>query len=317
MNTANRSSGPDWPELPYSNWSGTAATLHLMTQIVGKIRLAQTPWTNHSWHVPLYLTARGLTTSPIPHGGSAFEIRFDLIDHKLVIDTVDDARRVLALEPRTVADFYHDVLNSLRELGFNISIYTTPSELPDPVPFDQDTGHREYDRGFATRFFRALVQADRVFKEFRAGFIGKCSPVHFFWGSFDLAVTRFSGREAPAHPGGMPNFPDWVAREAYSHEVSSAGFWPGGAGFEEPVFYAYAYPTPEGFSEAGIGPASAFWSNDLGEFLLPYCEVQAAASPDELLLEFLQSTYEAAADCAGWDRAALERDFGWTRAQTP
>ena len=317
MSTPNRSSSSDWPELPYSDWSASAATLHLMTQVVGKIRLARTPWTNHSWHVPLYLTARGLTTSPVPHGGGAFEIRFDLIDHKLVIDTIDGARRVLALEPRTIADFYLDVLDNLGGLGVDVSIHTTPSELPDAIPFEQDTIHRDYDPGFVTRFFRALAQVDRVFKEFRAGFIGKCSPVHFFWGSFDLAVTRFSGREAPAHPGGVPNFPDWVAREAYSHEVSSAGFWPGGAGFEEAAFYSYAYPAPEGFYEAGIRPASAFWSNDLGEFLLPYREVQTATSPDELLLEFLQSTYEAAADCAGWDRTALERDFGWVRAQTP
>lgn len=310
MNQTLRSRSADWPELPFGEWSDTVATLHLWTQIVGKIRLTQTPWTNHSWHVPLYVTARGLGTSPIPCGNRAFEINFDFIDHRLVIDTSDGSRRMLPLEPRTVADFYHDVLENLAALGLDISIYTTPSEIPDAIPFEQDTSHHHYDAGFATRFWRALVQVDRVFKEFRARFIGKCSPVHFFWGSFDLAVSRFSGREAPPHPGGVPNFPDWVAREAYSHEVSSAGFWPGGGGIDYAAFYSYVYPTPEGFSESAIKPKGAFWSGELGEFLLPYDEVRSAESPDDVLLEFLQSSYEAAAVSANWERSALERDPG-------
>lgn len=309
MNTANLSSRADWPELPLGAWADTAATLHLWTQIVGKIRLVQTPWTNHSWHVPLYLTARGLTTSLIPYGGTAFEIAFDFHEHRLVFTRVDGAERTLRLEARTVADFYQEVLDQLKALDLNISIHTTPSEIPDAVPFDQDSAHKSYDPEYAARFWRVLVQVERVFKLFRARFIGKCSPVHFFWGSFDLAVTRFSGREAPPHPGGVPNFPDWVAREAYSHEVSSAGFWPGGAGFDEAAFYAYAYPAPEGFSGFDVRPAAATWSDQLGEYLLPYSEVQSAESPDELLLEFLQSSYEAAAELANWDRAALERDF--------
>ena len=310
MNQTLRSRSADWPELPFGEWSDTVATLHLWTQIVGKIRLTQTPWTNHSWHVPLYVTARGLGTSPIPCGNRAFEINFDFIDHRLVIDTSDGSRRMLLLEPRTVADFYHDVLENLAALGLDISIYTTPSEIPDAIPFEQDSSHHHYDAGYATLFWRALVQVDRVFKEFRARFIGKCSPVHFFWGSFDLAVSRFSGREAPPHPGGVPNFPDWVAREAYSHEVSSAGFWPGGGGIDYAAFYSYVYPTPEGFSESGIKPKGAFWSGELGEFLLPYDEVRSAESPDDVLLEFLQSSYEAAAVSANWERSALERDPG-------
>jgi hypothetical protein len=309
MSLPNRSTRADWPELPFGAWSDTAATLHLWTQIVGKIRLVQTPWTNHSWHVPLYVTARGLGTSPIACDGRAFELDFDLLGHDLVIRVTDGAQRSIPLEARPVADFYRDVFAALSGLGLEVRIFTTPSELADAIPFEQDTKHHHYDRAFATRFWRALVQVDRVFKEFRARFIGKCSPVHFFWGSFDLAVTRFSGREAPPHPGGIPNFPDWVAREAYSHEVSSAGFWPGGSGIEYPAFYSYAYPAPEGFSTAPVSPAAAMFSKPLGEFLLPYDEVRKAASPDDVLLEFLQSTYEAAADRAGWDRAALEREL--------
>jgi len=302
----NRSKTSDWPELPYAKWADTATTLHLWTQIVGKIRLTQTPWTNHSWHVPLYLTTRGLTTSPIPHGGRVFEMEFDFLDHQLLIRTIEGHRRGIPLEPRTVSDFYGAVFDSLRALDLDIRIHTTPSEIPDGIPFDRDTEHASYEREYATRFWRTLVQADRVFKEFRSRFIGKCSPVHFFWGSFDLAVTRFSGREAPPHPGGVPNFPDWVAREAYSHEVSSAGFWPGGGGVDA-AFYSYAYPAPDGFAKCEVGPGGAFWSEELGEFLLPYEDVRRAASPDEPLLEFLQSTYDAAADLAAWDRAALER----------
>ncbi len=309
MHKLNRSTKADWPDLPLGEWSDTAATLHLWTQIVGKIRLTQTPWTNHSWHVPLYLNARGLTTSLIPCDGTAFEIAFDFHEHRLVFARVDGTTRTLRLEARTVADFYQEVFDHLRALDLHLSINTIPSEIPNAIPFEQDTIHHSYDPEYAARFWRALVQIERVFNAFRARFIGKCSPVHFFWGSFDLAVTRFSGREAPPHPGGVPNFPDWVAREAYSHEVSSAGFWPGGAGFDDAAFYAYAYPTPEGYSEHHVRPANAIWSNELGEYLLPYNAVRSAESPDEVLLEFLQSSYEAAAELASWDRAALERDF--------
>jgi len=310
MHRTNLSSSADWPELEFGEWSDTAATLHMWTQIIGKIRLEQTPWTNHSWHVPLYVNARGLTSSPIYHGSKAFEISFDFIDHQLLIATADGLQRSLALEPRTVADFYQAVKDQLRALGLDVDIYTTPSEIADAVPFDQDSRHHHYDADYANRFWRVLVQADRVFKTFRAGFIGKCSPVHFFWGSFDLAVTRFSGREAPPHPGGIPNFPDWVAREAYSHEVSSAGFWPGGGGVDYAAFYSYAYPAPHGFADSTIRPEGAFWAAELGEYLLPYSEVQGAASPDEALLDFLHSTYQAAAELGDWDRSALERNLG-------
>jgi hypothetical protein len=313
MPRRNRSESVDWPDLPFAAWSDTAATLHMWSQIVGKVRLVQTPWTNHSWHVPLYLTARGLGTSPIPYGGTSFEIDFDFLEHQLVIQASGGARRLVPLEPRSVADFYAAVLGGLAALGFDLRIHTTPNEVPDAIPFEQDTQHHHYDREYVTRFWRALLQVDRVFKEFRARFIGKCSPVHFFWGSFDLAVTRFSGREAPPHPGGVPNLPDRVAREAYSHEVSSAGFWPGGSGVDHAAFYSYAYPAPAGFSTSRVRPAAASWSSALGEFLLPYDEVRTAASPDEVLLEFLQSTYEAAAKGADWNRAALEREFATRR----
>jgi len=304
-----RSSSADWPSLRFSDWSGTAWTLHRLTQIAGKIRLVQTPWTNHSWHVPLYVTARGLVTSLIPHARGSFGITFDLHDHELRIETAEGQRRGLSLGSGSVAESYRWVLTTLDDLGQSVEIHTTPSEIPDATPFERDTEAAEYDPQAARRFHAALLQMDRVFKEFRAGFIGKCSPVHFFWGSFDFAVTRFSGREAPPHPGGIPNFPDRVAREAYSHEVSSAGFWPGDAN-TEPIFYSYAYPTPDGFSSDPIAPDAASWSEDLGEFVLPYEAVRTADSPDEMLLTFLNSTYERAADLAKWDRNALERDFG-------
>ncbi|HEY8494877.1 MAG TPA: DUF5996 family protein [Myxococcota bacterium] len=307
MTLPNRSHPSDWPELPFAAWSDTAATLHMWTQIVGKIRLVQTPWTNHSWHVVLYVTARGLGTSPIAHGGRVFDMEFDFVDHRLAIRTADGEQRDVPLVARSVADFYGEVRESLRALRLDVPIHTTPSEVPDAIPFERDTRHHSYDPEYATRFWRALVQADRVFKEFRARFIGKCSPVHFFWGGLDLAVTRFSGKEAPPHPGGVPNFPDWVAREAYSHEVSSAGFWPGSGGIDHAAFYSYAYPQPPGFAEAKVQPAAAAWSPALGEFLLPYDAVRTASSPDDVLLEFLQTTYEAAADRARWDRRALER----------
>ncbi len=306
----NLSSPADWPELPWQAWSDTAATLHLWSQVIGKIRLVQTPWINHSWHVPLYVTARGLSTSPVSFGGRTADLVFDLIDHQLLIQTGDGESRHVSLRDRSVADFYHAVLDNLGQLGLDVDIYTTPSEIADATPFEQDHEHHHYDPEFARRFHLTLLQINRVFNEFRAGFIGKVSPVHFFWGSFDLAVTRFSGNDAPVHPGGVPNFPDWVAAEAYSHEVSSAGFWPGGGGLDYPAFYSYAYPAPDGFADAKVRPDAASWSNELGEFLLPYDAVRTADSPDEMLLEFLESTYEAAASLAGWDRAKLERPAG-------
>jgi hypothetical protein len=277
--------------------------------VVGKVRLVQTPWVNHSWHVPLYVTARGLTTSPIAHGGRTFEIEFDFCSQRLAIRTGEGALREIPLVAQSVAAFFHAVTGALADLGLPVRLHTTPNEIPDALPFERDEGARAYDPEYATRFWRALLQIDRVLKEFRSRFIGKCSPVHFFWGSFDLAVTRFSGREAPPHPGGVPNFPDWVAREAYSHEVSSAGFWPGGGAVESPSFYSYAYPAPPGFADARVEPEAAFYAKALGEFILPYDAVRTAASPDDALLAFLQSTYEAAATLAQWPRAALEREL--------
>jgi hypothetical protein len=296
-----------WPALWHDEWRDTQATLHRWTQVVGKIRLRQTPWVNHSWHVPLYLTSRGLTTTPIPHGSRTFEIAFDFIDHQLRIDASDGRTETLQLGPRAVADFYQELFARLETLGLGVSIRTMPNEIPDAVPLDQDWTHASYDAEQVGRFWRALARADQVFKAFRARFIGKCSPVHFFWGSFDLAVTRFSGRPAPPHPGGIPNLPDWVAREAYSHEVSSCGFWPGGEAMPYPVFYSYAYPEPAGFNAASLRPASARYDPALGEFVLPYDDVRRAASSEATLLEFLQSSYEAAADLGGWDRGELER----------
>jgi hypothetical protein len=297
-----------WPSLPLDEWKDTYATLHMWTQIVGKIRFALTPWVNHSWHVTLYVTSRGLTTLPIPYGERTFQIDFDFIDHRLVIETSGGDVLFIELRPRTVADFYAEVTSALRGLGLDVHIHTLPNEVQDPIPFEKDVQHKSYDTEYANRFWRILVQTDRVFKEFRARFIGKCSPVHFFWGSFDMAVTRFSGRTAPPHPGGVPHLPDDVAREAYSHEVSSCGFWPGGGPVPYPVYYSYAYPAPEGFKDAPVKPNGAFYSTDLGEFLLPYDEVRKAGKPDAVLLDFLQSTYEAAANLAKWDRPALERE---------
>jgi len=296
-----------WPALPLEDWKDTYATLHMWTQIVGKIRLAQTPWVNHSWHTTLYVTSRGMTTSPIPYGTRTFQIDFDFLDHRLMIQTSDGAVRMIALRPISVADFYGEVMTALRELDLEVSIHTKPNEVVEPIPFEQDHTHASYDATYANRFWRVLVQSDRVLKEFRSRFIGKCSPVHFFWGSFDLAVTRFSGRPAPEHPGGVPNLPDSVTREAYSHEVSSCGFWPGGGAIMEPAFYAYAYPEPQGFKDYAVQPKDAFYISDMGEFILPYNAVRRADNPDEALLEFLQSTYEAAANRGKWDRAALER----------
>jgi hypothetical protein len=296
-----------WPALPYNEWKDTCATLHMWTQIVGKVRLTKSPSLNHSWGVTLYVTARGLTTSPIPDGTRQFEVQFDFIDHELRILESGGAIRVLKLRPQAVASFYREFMKALHELGIDPHISAVPNEVPEAIPFAQDETHRAYDAEYANRFWRVLLQSDRVFKEFRSHFIGKCSPVHFFWGSFDLAVTRFSGRPAPEHPGGVPHLPDTITREAYSHEVSSCGFWPGGEPMPQPVFYSYAYPEPKGFGAAKVEPEAAFYTDKLREFILPYDAVRTAASPDETLLQFMQSTYEAAANLAQWDRAALER----------
>lgn len=295
-----------WPELPTAAWRDTYATLHLWTQVIGKVRLVRSPWLNHSWHVALYVSAQGLTTSPIPDGNRTFQIDFDFIDHALRVTTSDGAQRQFALAGLSVASFYAAAMAALADLGIAIEIDEMPNELPDPVRFSQDSRHASYDPEAAGRFFRILVNVDRVFRQFRTGFLGKASPVHFFWGSFDLAVTRFSGRRAPRHPGGVPHLSDDVATEAYSHEVSSAGFWPGSGAVDYPAFYCYAYPEPAGFRTAKVRPEAAFFSEALGEFILPYDAVRTAANPDQTLLEFLQSSYEAAADAAQWDRDALE-----------
>jgi hypothetical protein len=278
----------------------------MWTQIVGKIRLTRTPWINHSWHVTLYLTARGLTTSPIPHSAGIFEIRFDFIDHKLRILKSDGAVQVIELRPKSVAAFYREVMAALSELKIDTRINTTPNEVEPAIPFDQDDKHRSYDPEYANRFWRVLLQSARVFQEFRSRFCGKCSPVHFFWGSFDLAVTRFSGRPAPPHPGGVPHLPDAITREAYSQEVSSLGFWPGNDAAPTPVFYSYAYPEPPGFAEVKVQPDAAVYEPKLREFILPYDAVRTAENPDKALLEFAQSAYDAASELGEWDRTSLE-----------
>ena len=295
-----------WPALPFEGWRDTLATLHMWTQVVGKVRLAQAPHVNHWWQVPLYVTPGGLTTSSVPYGPRTFQVDFDFVGHRLHIATSDGDSRQLALAPRTVADFYGEFMSRMKELGLDVKVWTTPVEVENPIPFEQDDTHKSYDAESVGRFRRALVQAERVFQQFRSGFAGKCSPVHFFWGSFDLAVTRFSGRRAPEHPG-APGVADSVTREAYSHEVSSAGFWPGGPALPEPIFYSYAYPEPEGFKDAPAGPERAHYNKDFKEFVLPYEAVRASEDPDAALLQFLQTTYEAAANSARWDRDALER----------
>ena len=299
-----------WPELPYHAWKDTRDALHLFTQIVGKIRLAQTPWLNHGWHCALYVTCRGLTTSPIPHGQRNFQIDFDFIDHRVRIESGDGEHRIVPLVARSVADFRAELLDALANMELPVRIHGRPNEIPGAIPFREDLKRRPYDAAAVARFWGALLSVHRVLSTFRTGFVGKASPVHFFWGSFDLAVTRFSGRAAPPHPGGAPALPDAITREAYSHEVSSAGFWPGSGGVEQAAFYSYAYPMPEGFGGAKVEPREAFFHPDLGEFLLPYDVVRRAADPDATLLAFLQSTYERAADAGGWDRAALERPLG-------
>ena len=297
----------NWPELPFTDWQQTAETLHMWTQIVGKIRMVQSPWLNHAWHVTLYMTPRGMTTGAIPHGRRSFNIDFDFIDHKLSVTASHGKVEVLDLEPMDTADFYKAVMAMLSRLDCPVTINVVPNEVADAIPFDEDRTHSAYDAGAANRFWRALGHVDRVFNRFRAGFHGKASPVHFFWGSFDLAVTRFSGRTAPDHPGGLPNMPLWVAKEAYSQEVSSAGFWPGSAAAPDAIFYSYAYPAPDGFDAASVEPESAAWSKELGEFVLPYEAVRTADDPDATLMAFLQSTFDVAADCAGWDLETLAR----------
>jgi hypothetical protein len=298
-----------WPELSYGQWRETIATLQLWAQIVGKLRLSLAPWVNHGWQVPFYVTARGLGTSPIPSVNEVFEIEFDFIDHCLVVRDSRGLRRTLPLESQTVADFYARVMALLSEMGIAVAINEMPNEIPGAIRFSEDGVHAHYDAAAAHRFWRALIQADRIFKLFRSSFLGKVSPVHFFWGGFDLAVTRFSGRRAPLHPGGIPGLPDAVTREAYSHEVSSAGFWPGNDMFSDAAFYSYAYPEPEGFRGRAV-PQGAYYHTTLGEFILPYDVVRSAPEPDALLLEFLATTYGAAADLAHWDRAILECDLG-------
>lgn len=302
----------EWPALPYQDWAETCSALHLWTQIVGKYRLAHTPWVNHSWHATLYVTPRGLTTGLVHDGGLPVALTFDLRAHALIAET-PDRRESFALEAMSTADFLERTSALVGRVGGRMEIHGPPNEIPDATPFAEDKAPRPYDRDAVQRFHGALLSIERVFRRFRTGFLGKVSPVHLFWGSFDLAVTRFSGRRAPLHPGGVPALPDDVTREAYSHEVSSAGFWPGGAGVDEPMFYSYAYPAPEGFAARPVEPAAARFHPKLGEFVLPYEAVRTSADPAGELMRFLQSTYEAAADLAGWDRQALECRIGVPR----
>jgi len=301
------SSADDWPDLPLGDWADSCATLHLWTQVIGKVRLAHAPLINHWWQVPLYVTSRGLTNSPIPYGARSFQIDFDFIDHRLLIATSAGGQVAIPLAPRSVADFYAEVMAALRSLGLETRIWTMPVEIENAIPFEHDNDHRAYDPDYISRFWRALVQVERVFTRFRAGFLGQVSPVHFFWGSFDLAVTRFYGRTAPPMNSNTPNLAPWVMQEAYSHEVSSCGFWPGNGGFGRAAFFSYAYPEPAGFAQAPMRGSQAGYDGDLGQFILPYDAVRLAPAPDALLLAFLQDTYAAAADRGGWDRASLER----------
>jgi hypothetical protein len=296
-----------WPDLPLSAWSETCETLHRWTQIVGKVRMTLTPLVNHWWNVTLYITSRGLGTSAIPHAGGSFEISFDFLTHRLLIEASDGRVESLALTPMSVKDFYSELMLRLQRLDIEVHIWTMPSEIENAVPFDQDRTHAQYDPIYVQHFWRALLQANRVMAEFRASFLGKASPVHFFWGSFDLAVTRFSGRPAPPPTGVTPQVASWVMREAYSHEVSSCGFWPGNGGYGRAAFYVYAYPEPPGYGETRLRTAGAFYDQGLGQFILPYDVVRSAGDPDALLLGFLQETYAAAADQGSWDRRVLER----------
>ncbi|HUN89065.1 MAG TPA: DUF5996 family protein [Terriglobales bacterium] len=294
-----------WPAIPLKDWQDTRATLHMWTQVVGKVRLALTPLVNHWWNVPLYVSARGLTTSPIPYGDRLFELQFDFLDQQLVLQMSDGSRTVLPLTPMSVADFYREVMHMLRSNAIEVKIWHMPVEIPDPIPFDEDQVHAAFDPQATRRFWRVLQSVECVFEEFRSRFIGKCSPIHFFWGSFDLAVTRFSGRRAPERPGA-----DRITREAYSHEVSSVGFWPGGGNIADAAFYSYTAPEPPGFRDWPVRPAAARYDARIGEFLLMYDDVRTASSPGTALLDFCQSTYEAGATLGEWDRNALERQTG-------
>jgi hypothetical protein len=298
---------PVWPELPLAQWQDTYATLHMWTQIVGKTRLALAPMQNHWWQIALYVTPRGLTTSAMPYGKRSLAVEFDFLDHALSLRTSDGGARALPLRARPVADFYAEYMATLRSLGVEVALTPSPVEVPVAIPFAEDREHASYDPDAAQRCWRVLLQADRVLKRFRGRFLGKSSPVHFFWGSFDLAATRFSGRRAPRHGGGAPNCPDYVMVEAYSHECSSCGFWPGGGAIAEPVFYAYTYPEPAGYADSAVHPQGAYYHREMREFILPYEVVRRSTVPDDLLLDFVQSTYEAAADCGRWDRPALDR----------
>jgi hypothetical protein len=306
-----------WPDISYKSWSETCSALHLFMQIVGKYRLARTPWVNHSWHATFYVNARGITTSLISDGTGGVEIIFDLLDHVVSGGATDGRKADFLLGPMSVAEFHGRFLDLVRSLGGTPDFDGRPNEMPDPIPFVEDRAGRPYDTDAVTRFFHAMVAIDSVLQRFRTGYLGKVSPVHLFWGSFDLAVTRFSGRTAPLHPGGILGLPDDVTREAYSHEVSSAGFWPGGGGVDFPAFYSYAYPMPEGFSEARVAPGAAYFEKSLGEFVLPYEAVRRSIDPGATLTAFLQTTYNAAADLGGWDRAALECKTGVPRRPRP
>jgi hypothetical protein len=302
-----------WPSIPYPEWRETCAALHLWSQIVGKYRLAHAPWINHSWHATLYVTPRGLTTGPIPDAGALVAVSLDFCDQVLVVEAEGGARATFSLQPMSVADFFGRTRQAIASVGGRPAIHGVPNELADAVPFAKDGAERPWDAEAVRRFHRALVSVSRVFEQFRTGFLGKVSPVHLFWGSFDLAVTRFSGRPAPPHPGGVPNLPDSVSREAYSHEVSSAGFWPGGLGAEDAAFYSYAYPAPPGFSKRKIEPGEAWFDGKLGEFLLPYEAVRRSGDPERTLLRFLETTYRAAAEAGSWPRRALECEPGRPR----
>ena len=311
MTTKPATPASEWPDIPYQPWQPTCSALHLWSQIVGKYRLAHTPWVNHSWHATLYVTPRGLSTGPVPDpSGQQLILTFDLHDHCLIAENAEGARESFALEAMSVARFLERTKSLIASVGGTPQINGRPNEVPDALPFADDAEARPYDRDAVERFHKALQQIDRVFSLFRTGFVGKVSPVHLFWGSFDLAVTRFSGRPAPTHPGGVPALPDVITREAYSHEVSSAGFWPGGGGVEEPLFYSYAYPAPAGFASSKVQPDTASFNAELGEFVLPYRAVKDSADPQAALLAFLQSTYDAAAQGGAWDRSALECELG-------
>ena len=298
---------PPWPDLPLEAWSETCETLHRWTQIVGKVQMKLTPLVNHWWNVTFFVTSRGMITPPIPYGARTFEVVFDFVQHRLLIECSDGRAETIKLEPMPVADFYGRFMSALRRLGIDVRIWTMPVEIKDAVPFEQDRMHAQYDPVYVQRFWQALLQSDRLLREFRARFIGKVTPVHFFWGSFDLAVTRFSGRSAPPPTSVIPNVAPWVMAEAYSHEVSSCGFWPGNGGYGRAAYYVYAYPEPADYRQTKLRTPGAFYDTGLGQFILPYDAVRQASDPDALLLGFLQETYDAAADLAGWDRKALER----------